>query len=363
MSLSEKIESYLYGLAVDRQKGFIASLLKCLLYLLSLIYGLMISLLIAFYRLKPHPLPCKVISVGNITLGGTGKTPLVEYIARFLVAEGQKVAILTRGYKKKGTRAQGHKDAGSLEMGDEPYMLSKKVKNVPIVVDTDRIRASRKAVKDYGAGTVILDDGFQQWKIKKDLEVVVINSTNPFGNRHMLPRGILRQPLSSLAQAEVFVLTKTDLCHQLDSIKQALRGFNPGALCIESIHEPVALYDAATGTGVSFGAVRGMTAALVSGIGDPDSFEAVIRRMGVNVSLHFRFSDHHYYTPQEIDDIRRSSQNRKIDTLITTEKDAVKINGAQDRKGNIRMLVLRIELRILRDEEGLRSRLRRVYSG
>ena len=162
--------SFLYNLATDRSKGFPAGILKIILFILSLIYGLAVTAVMFFCWFRQYRATCKVISVGNITLGGTGKTPLVEFLARRLRDKGRRVAIVTRGYKRCG---QGP--------ADEPAMLQQKLGDIPVIIDANRRRAIKLAI-NKACDTVILDDGFQQWKIKKDLEIVAIDSTNPFGN-------------------------------------------------------------------------------------------------------------------------------------------------------------------------------------
>ena len=156
------ITNYIYSLATDKHAGFIAGIIKSVLLIISFIYGLIVRVLMIFYQLRPYKLGCKVISIGNITLGGTGKTTLVEFVARYLRQKGHKVVILSRGYKRKvhGQQSTVH---SSETMGDEPYMLFKNLGDVPVLVDANRVRAAKSAIKDYFADTVILDDGFQQW--------------------------------------------------------------------------------------------------------------------------------------------------------------------------------------------------------
>ncbi|MFH1269460.1 MAG: tetraacyldisaccharide 4'-kinase [Candidatus Omnitrophota bacterium] len=344
---------YIYDLATDKHKGPVAGILKSFLYFISLIYGLAVRALIFIYHLKPYRLNCKVLSVGNITLGGTGKTSLVLLIARYLKEQGHKVAILTRGYQRKA--------AGN--MGDEPYMLHMNLKDIPVIVDTDRIRAANSAIRDYGADTVILDDGMQQWRIKKDLEVVTIDAASPFGNRNLIPRGILREPLSSLKRADTIILTKTNLKPACSEVKDFLSRINPEALQAESIHSPSGfcrLDKPREMLGVDI--LSGKTVTLFSAIADPGSFEQLVSSLGVKIGASFRFRDHHNYTQEEIDDIIRKSEGMGIDTLVTTEKDAARLYQLPITDYRLSVWFLRIELKIIKDEERFHNRLFRIYS-
>jgi tetraacyldisaccharide 4'-kinase len=362
---------YFYNLATDLPPhqslwyggGFIVLPIKILLWMLSLIYGLAVRVLIFFYRLKPIRLNCKVISVGNITLGGTGKTALVEFIARYLRSRGHKVAILTRGYKRKITD-YGLTISDYEEMGDEPYMLKANLKGIPVIVDADRGRAANLAIREYGVDTVILDDGFQQWRIAKDLDIVTIDVNNPLGNRRLLPRGILREPVSSLGRADLLVLTKINLskAQDVEKIKGELNRLSPLGLIIESTHKPVGFYDIASPTELfDAKALRGETVTLFSGIGDPDSFEDLITGLGINIGLSFRFPDHYNYTQEDLDKIIKDSRDKNLDTIITTQKDAARLSDWRLATGDWRILVLRIELAI-KDEQIFYSRLLKPYS-
>jgi tetraacyldisaccharide 4'-kinase len=355
------MKGYLYNLATDKYKGFIPNVLKLFLFLLSIIYGAIVRALIVFYQIRPYRLNCKVISVGNITLGGTGKTTLVECIARYLKNQGHKVAILTRGYKRKISNLKSQISNHEL-IGDEPYMLSQSLGDIPVIVDKNRIKGARLAIKDNNVDTVILDDGFQQWQIKKDLELVTIDATCPFGNRHMLPRGILREPLSSLRRADIFILTKTNLNTDIESLKHALNKLNPESLIVESIHHPIGLYDIKRPQELlKTEILKGKNVTLFSGIGNPDSFENLIKGLGINISLIFRFPDHYNYHRKDLDRIISSSKDKDVDTIVTTAKDAARISNFELVESNIRILVLRIALKI-KDEERFYNRLLRLYS-
>lgn len=228
------LRGYFYKLATDKSKGLFAFLIKPVLFLLSIFYGMIIWAVIFAQRLRRVDIACPLISVGNITVGGTGKTSMVEYIVRFLQKEGRVVAVLSRGYKRPLAKP-GNPEASYGVMGDEPYMLHKRL-GVAVVVGKNRVKSADYAISRYAPQAIILDDGFQQWKLKKDLEIVTIDAGNPFGNRQMLPRGILRQPLSSLIQADVIVLTKTNLVNTSRDTIDTIKKINQKALILEAAH-------------------------------------------------------------------------------------------------------------------------------
>lgn len=359
------MKKYLYNLATDKTEGMIALLCKFFLFLFSLIYCLIVKGLVFFYRLKPYRLNCKVISVGNITFGGTGKTPLVEYIARYLKEQGRKVAIISRGYKRRREHeGRGTRDDKNYEIiGDEPYMLQKKLLGVPVVVNADRIFAGRRAIDDYGVDTLIFDDGFQQWKIKKDLEIVTLDAMNPFGNGSVLPRGILREPLSSLKRADVFVITKTNFNPDVKKIEVFLSKINPSALILKSGYQLAGFYGLGRDTEMAdIEILKSNPVVLLSGIASPDSFEQLIINSGIKVGLSFKFPDHHNYSQEEIKGIIHSSLEKKINIIITTEKDAVRLLEFPLINTGVAVIVLRIRLEIIENEEKFNNRLLRLFT-
>ncbi len=349
------LREYLYNLVTGEIRGPVAVLLRGFLFLLSLVYGAAVVLLAAFYRRKPVRLGAKVISVGNITLGGTGKTTFVEYLSRLLSSQGKKVAVLSRGYRRDATKQ------GAEGIGDEPAMLQKKLTGVPVIVDKNRIRAAAKAIRDYAAQILILDDGFQQWRIFKDLEIVTIDAADPFGNRRMLPAGFLREPLCALKRADIFVLTQVDLIKDTVELTDKLKRINSQALIIESIHQP----DGFTGVSnpdelLGVDALRGKNVLIFSGIGNPQGFESSIAGLGIHIAKAFRFSDHHDYTQADIDNIIQEAHQLNVDTIIITHKDAIKIRELQIKGAGIS--ALNIKLKITKNEEEFNRRLLKLYS-
>ncbi|MFA4853932.1 MAG: tetraacyldisaccharide 4'-kinase [Candidatus Omnitrophota bacterium] len=345
---------YLYNLVTCKIKGPLAAFLRGFLFILSLAYGLAVVILAFLYRINPARLNAKVISVGNITLGGTGKTTFVEYLCAELSSSGKKIAVLTRGYKRN---AAGEGLAG---MGDEPAMLQKKLPQVHVIVDKDRVKAGIKAIKDYAADTLILDDGLQQWRIFKDLEIVTIDATNPFGNYRMLPAGFLREPLSALKRADIFVLTQVASGQDTSVLTAKLKSINPRALIVESMHKPESFSNVRNPDELlSLNSFQCKNVAVFSGIGNPQGFENSLSLLGINIKLLFRFSDHHDYTQRELDGIVKAAQEKKMDAIITTQKDAVKIR--QLETAGLAIFVLDIKLSITKNEAEFDRRLLKLY--
>ena len=195
------MREYIYSLMVDKKNGFTASIMKGVLYVASFFYGLLVKVIRPINIFAAKTLPCKVISVGNITLGGTGKTPMACMLAKALEKEGRKVSVLIRGY------------------GDDEWkMLKRLLGDIPVIVGRDRVSTGRKACNELKRDTVILDDGFQHWRVRRDFDIVLVDSTYPFGNRRLFPRGILREDVRDLRRADIIVLTKTDMAPAIKKV-------------------------------------------------------------------------------------------------------------------------------------------------
>jgi tetraacyldisaccharide 4'-kinase len=346
---------YLYNLVTGKIKGPLGVFLRGGLFVFSLIYGLAVVILAGFYRLSPARFRAKVISVGNITLGGTGKTTLVEYLSQKLSAAGHKVAIISRGYKRDTRRP------GARGLGDEPAMLAKKLPQVKVVVDKNRIEAAQMAIRDYASDTLILDDGLQQWKIFKDLEIVTIDSANPFGNYRLLPAGFLREPLAALKRADIFVLTQVCSGRDSSSLIAELQRINSRALIVESTHKPAGFSRIDNPDELLDPELfKGKPAAIFSGIGNPEGFGNSVRGLGIKVSKFFKFPDHYDYTQADILRIVQEAKDNNLEVIITTPKDAVKIRELG--VGGLGILVLEIKLSITKNEAEFDRRLLKLYS-
>lgn len=355
--------SYIYSLAQDEKKGIVASFLKLILLLLSFVYICITALIKTVYRLKllrPARIDCKVISVGNITLGGTGKTPFVKMLIRHLTDKGRKAAILIRGYKRKVPRSRLLSEQPESQivnyrtMGDEAYLLVKDT-GVPVFAGRDRIKTGRETLDRHSSDTIILDDGFQHWRLHRDLDIVLINSINPFGNNKVIPRGILREPISSLKRADILVLTKTDLAENSLELKNRLKAVNPKALIIETRHKPVYLSNLEDER-FDLSEIKDKEVCIFSAIADVYSFQKLILNLGAKIKLKFEFPDHYNWRKQDLDKIASDCKTAGIKTVITTKKDAVKI-GPLWSGTSIRLLILTIELEITKNEQDFYSRL------
>jgi len=349
ISRMASIKDYLYNLASGKSRGPLAALAGLFLYLLSLVYGLAVTVIIFILKIHPSRINRKVISVGNITLGGTGKTSLVEYIARYLSGQGHRPAILSRGYKAK-----------SGLLGDEPCMLTRKLKGIPVIVDKNRLAAAQKAIAEYGADTVILDDGLQQWQIAKDLEIVTLDACNPFGNLKLLPAGFLRQPLSTLAKADIFVLTQANFCPEINTLRARLKELNPDALIAEALHRPLGFRRLGKEEKVfDPGIFKEENAAAFCGIGNPEGFEKTLAGLGVKLGLFLKFNDHYNYRQQDADYIAACAKEKGLEKIITTEKDAVKLSALVFK--GCAIYTLEVGLGIIKDETEFNSRLLKLY--
>jgi tetraacyldisaccharide 4'-kinase len=302
------------------------------LTVISWIYGVVIWVRQMLYRgglFKTRQLPCKVISVGNITLGGTGKTPLVLALARELLKRGITVGILSRGYKGTRERNGGVVSDGTrihlspAEAGDEPSMMARQLSGVPVLVGKKRYAMGIYAHERFGMDCLILDDGFQHLAIKRDLDFVLIDSRRGFGNGYLFPRGPLREPLRCLRRASMLVLTKAGPSPTLAALEDLLRHHAPAAPLYHSRYKPAFLREAASGKQISLQAVCGKRVFAFAGIADPGYFTYLLRELGADVVKEIHFPDHHNYALADVSMLRE--QSKTVAFSVTTEKDFVKL--------------------------------------
>lgn len=306
-------------------------------YLLSLLYGLAVRIRIVLFRWglkKTKTLPCKVISVGNITVGGTGKTPVVEYIARRLTERGLKVVILSRGYKGKSEGPVNVVSDGKSilmepeEAGDEPFMLARRLPNVPVIVGPDRYETGTYAIKKFPVDTLILDDAYQHIKLKRDVNILLIDGERGFGNGCLFPRGPLREPVSSMDRADIVVVTKfAPEAHAMTGSLLGKRTFP----VFKSNYEPLKIKSLWTGKEEDVSALSGKKIVALSGIANPSSFSALLESLGGQLLHEEIFADHHAYSISDLEEVMSVAESLGADMVVTTEKDAVKIEEFSDR--------------------------------
>src|SRR2546428_657878 len=341
----EKLEEFGIDVVLERRHGIRASVLRGILYALSFVYDRVVQLRLYLYRkrvFRERTLGCLVISIGNLTVGGTGKTPIVEKFARALRAGGRRVAILSRGYKSVPRPAQlkwwerfGRKVPvpprvvsdgktlllDSLTAGDEPYMLANNLKDVIVLVDKDRVKSGLFAIKELKADTLLLDDGLQYLHLKHRLDIVLIDRQAPFGNEHLLPRGTLREPPRNLRRASYIFITKST-GEPNDALINRIRRYNRTAEIIECAHKPLYLQNIITGEKLPLERLRDTFIGSICGIAAPESFEGGLKKLGAHLELAKRYIDHHRYSEAELNSFINRCLRRNLEIIVTPEKDA-----------------------------------------
>ena len=349
------MKKFIYSVIIENRKGFFSEILKFVLWLLSCLYGLGVQIRTFLYKtkiLRSHHFNQPVISVGNLTAGGTGKTPLIIMIAQWLRERQKKVVILTRGYM----------DGNLAQESDEAAMLQSRLPSIPVLVGPNRIRNAQEFLKNNSADLFLLDDGFQHLQVSRDLNILTIDSINPWGYGYLLPRGLLREPLSALKRADVFVLTKTNSPQaKTEELRQFLQSLKPTSLIVETVHDPVALVNVQSETVSDLLTIRNKSVCAFCSIGDPLYFEWTLRNLGARVVKTFSFIDHHVYSQKDIEEIIKFCDTQGIKMLVTTHKDAVKLkpflNLFQEK---CPVFYLEVQLKVIQGQELLLDRIHRL---
>ena len=298
-------------------------------------------------RRPSHKLPCKVISVGNLSVGGTGKTPMVMYLARLLAARGLKIVIVSRGYRGRfektgGIVSDGRKIlAGTVDSGDEPQILARRLPGTPVVVDGNRHRAGRRAVKVFAPHVILLDDAFQHLKLQRDLDLVLLDCRRPFGNGYTLPAGELREPVQALSRSDAVILTRCDHDTEPPAGKasgDALAGYPHGPV-FRSRHVPVVREAIWPGDTTSTeNALAGRRVFAFSGLAKNDEFLYTLSGLECEVAGSLGFPDHHFYSERDLAEVCRQAAGLGVDAVVTTEKDQVKIGPGIRWPAELRVL-------------------------
>jgi len=374
-------EQYTVDVILGRRDDAGAVIYGAILHGLSFLFSGVVQLRLWLYRerlLHDQPLGCLVVVVGNLTVGGTGKTPVVEKFARALAERGRRVAILSRGYKRKTlplwrrawialTHAEEPPPAivsdgervllDSEEAGDEPFMLARNLPGVVVLVDKNRVKAGTYAIRRFRCDTLVLDDGFQYLPLKGRLNLLLVDKTNPFGNGHLLPRGILREPVKHIRRASYVFLTKSN-GRPDPEIEELIRKHNPGVDVIECAHRPQHLQRVGTDERRPLDFLRGRRVGAFSGIATPESFEHFLRELGANLVYTKRFLDHYRFTGEDLELIFDEARAAGLDFLVTTEKDAVRLEGKLDFP--LPLYYLRLEIEIIRGAADFQEAVARI---
>ena len=370
----ENLEQFAIDVILERRHGVRASLLRGLLYALSFIYERLVQLRLYLYRrriFRERTLGCLVISIGNLTVGGTGKTPIVEKFARALQQGGRRIAILSRGYKSVPLpRRRSWVDRirrnnfspprvvsdgktlllDSLTAGDEPYMLAHNLKDVIVLVDKDRVKSGLFAIDKWKVDTLLLDDGLQYLHLKHRLDIVLVDRQAPFGNEFLLPRGTLREPPRNLRRASYIFITKST-GESNDALIERIRQYNRTAEIIECAHKPLYLQHIVTGERVPLEQLRDTYIGSICGIAAPESFEDGLRKLGARIDLAKRYIDHHRYNEAELLSFIQRCIRRDLEMIVTTEKDAVRMPALREAEMKVPIYFLRVEIEILSGHE------------
>lgn len=335
----------------EKPKGFSQNLAAVLLRFFSSLFLATWWVRKTVYRsglFKRKRLPCPVLSVGNITTGGTGKTPLVIFLAKHFTDQGRRVAVLSRGYGRKTDPSSlvwvsnGKKILATPEEGgDEPVLIARNVPQAAVLVCKDRYRAGLEAIKEFKPDLFILDDGYQRrFELHRDLDILAIDGVNPFSTGYVLPAGLLREPLESLAEADVFVVNKVNLSRSPEDVRTVLQRHNPRAYLVEAKYRPAVLRDLHTGKEMKPAALERMSVGAFSGVASSTSFVRTLADMKVLIHHSYNLRDHYAYTRVNLKEILNDAHMRGLQYLVTTEKDAVKI--PQDLEFTVPILVLEI---------------------
>jgi len=349
------------------------SFLKSLLFILSLFYGGLVNFRSKAYDrgiIKSKKLPCKVISIGNITVGGTGKTPMTIYVAELVQKLGYVVAVISRGYKGELEKTGGIVSNGKTVLmgpekaGDEPFMLAGRLKNIPVIVGKDRFEAGMQAVKNFNPDVIVLDDAFQHLKLKRDINLVLLDAKRPFGIYLLLPRGTLREPLTSLSRSDAFILTRTDIA---SGSAESFTGINK-YISFRSvyrtthtlyIHKVVDGYKDKTCIDVSkklsfdINILKGKKVLAFSGIAQNEDFKKSIEKISCNIKGFVGYPDHHSYSDIDLSYLLQSSMAKNVDFILTTEKDYVRI--AHKIEWPIKLVVIGIKISFGKDENSFKT--------
>lgn len=339
-----------------------ARIARRLLRLISVGYRLVVGVRNRLYDLgwlKAHRVDAVVICVGNVTTGGTGKTPLVAWVVKWLSSQGLNVAILTRGYK-----SHSKETVGGAHPTDEPAELASVVPGVPVMVNPNRVAGATEAIRNHGAQVLVMDDGFQHRRLARDLDIVAIDATNPFGYGHLLPAGLLREPLTGLKRAHAIVITRSDQVSEEKKhrIEEEIGRINPDLTIVRAIHAPVAARDT-DGSEIDLGQLKNKRVYAFCGLGNPKAFFQTVESCQCVLAGSQVFNDHHAYTVACLTSISDQAHSCGAELILTTQKDWTKITGLSPDSPPLRWAYLAVELRFTPTNDPLTNLIQRTLNG
>ncbi len=373
-NVKRKIQAIMTG---GRESGSL--FLKPFLFAISIGYGGIVRLRETLYKksfLQSKRLPCTVISIGNLTVGGSGKTPMTIYVAELIKHLGYGVAIISRGYKGEAEKIGGVVCDGRIicmgpdKAGDEPFMVANRLKTVPVIVGQNRFKAGILAIKEFKPDVLLLDDAFQHLKLHRDIDLVLLDSKKPFGNTYLFPRGTLRETTSALLRGDAVILTRSDVGKPaaLDQIKSVV----PRKPIFHSFHTPY-IYKIVTGNSLQsadrlnisskydFDIFKSKRVFAFSGIASNDDFRRTIESFKCKLENFSGFPDHHPYSNRELDEIVKSAMDLSVEFIFTTEKDYVRI--AHKIKWPIHLIIIGIEISFGENDMAFKSFIKSRLQG
>lgn len=335
-----------------RRQGFLPAALRGLLATAEPIYGAIVARKNRRYdngSLDATRVAVPVISVGNLTVGGTGKTPFVIWLAKWFRQRGVKVALISRGYGQKHG------------LNDEAREIAAQLPDVPQWLNPDRVAAAQKAIRQHQAEVLLLDDAFQHRRIARDLDIVLIDALEPFGFGRLLPRGLLREPVENLRRAHVVALSRADAvsAERREELQAIVAKLSPQSLWLELVHQPVALINH-TGRSEPLTDWQGKPLAAFAGIGNPAGFEHTLRQCGLQIAAFRALADHQAYSPATLASLKQWLRSQAVSAAVCTHKDLVKI--PQATLGKVPLRALQIALALQRGEKELAARLTEVLN-
>ncbi len=341
-------ETYFLEIISGERKGFLPSGLRCLFRFLSFFYGIAIRIRNFLFNVgikKTSSAKVPVVSIGNITTGGTGKTPFSAYLCHWFLKQGMKPVFLSRGYKSLDE-----------ESNDEKLVLEQLCPGVPHLQNRDRVSSAEKAVSDFQAEMILLDDGFQHRRLNRDLDIVLIDALNPWGHGYLLPRGLLREHLSGLKKADLIVITRADQVNEsvLEKIVEQLKKIRGTEDHVRVAYPPTRLISI-NGDTEKLSGLHEKNIGAFCGIGNPEGFRKTLVEAGLNISWFKAFPDHFHFSSEDMKQIDNEIKEQGISAVLTTQKDLVKIQ--QSSGLSVPLFAVQIETKILAGEELLVEKL------